>query len=130
MDFCAWWKSEGLDHIITPGFGCQPNLVTLSEDLWPCVMYTFIWNLLNMPAGALPVTLVREDEEHYESTYNDILTRALRQNVEGSAGLPVGVLVIGQPFGEEKVLSLMKSLEGPLDFARHRKCLKLDFSKQ
>lgn len=59
MDFCAWWKGQGLDHIITPGFGCQPNLVTLSEDLWPCVMYTFIWNLLNMPAGALPVTLVR-----------------------------------------------------------------------
>lgn len=61
MDFCSWWREQGLDHIITPGFGCQPNRLELSGDLWPCVMYTFIWNLLNMPAGALPVTLSRED---------------------------------------------------------------------
>jgi hypothetical protein len=61
MSFCSWWKDQKLDHIITPGFGCQPNLLNLSEALWPCVAYTFIWNLLNMPAGALPVTISRED---------------------------------------------------------------------
>ena len=98
ISFCSWWKKQGLHHIITPGFGCQPNLLDLSEDLWPCVMYTFIWNLLNMPAGMVPISTVKEEEEHYESTFDDSLSRSLRRNVQGSAGLPVGVMVIGLPF--------------------------------
>lgn len=62
-----------------------------------CVAYTFVWNLLNMPVGSLPITVVKEDEQYYESTYNDLLTRACRQTAAGSAGLPVGVAVIGKP---------------------------------
>jgi hypothetical protein len=61
-NFVKWWKSLGLDHIVTPGYGSQPNLHNIVEDVIPCKFYTFIWNLLNMPAGALPVTVVREDE--------------------------------------------------------------------
>jgi fatty acid amide hydrolase len=59
MDFCAWWKQQGLDHIVTAGLGCQPNLNHLSGDLFLAIVYTFIWNTLNMPAGALPITTVR-----------------------------------------------------------------------
>ena len=110
MGFCSWWKSQNLDHIITPGFGCQSNLNELTGDIFAAVMYTSIWNMLNMPAGALPVTIVREDEQHYESVHNDLITRKLRMNARGSAGLPVGVMVIGMPYGEEGVLAVMRSI--------------------
>ena len=63
-----------------------------------------------MPAGALPVTIVREDEQHYESVHNDLITRKLRMNARGSAGLPVGVMVIVMPYGEEGVLAVMRSI--------------------
>lgn len=62
MAFCSWWKDQKLDHIITPGFGCQPNLLNLIGDLSSCTIYTFIWNVLNMPAGALPVTISKKEE--------------------------------------------------------------------
>lgn len=125
MSFCEWWKSLGLDHIITAGFGCQPNLNEMTGDIFATVMYTHIWNTLNMPSGALPITIVREDEQYYESAHNDLITRRLRQTAQGSAGLPVGILVIGQPFEEEKVLSLMKSIEGEVKFEKYRKIRKM-----
>ena len=53
-----------------------------------------------MPAGAMPVTLVQEDEQHYESSHNDAITQALKRTAEGSAGLSVGIQVVGLPFEE------------------------------
>jgi Asp-tRNA(Asn)/Glu-tRNA(Gln) amidotransferase A subunit family amidase len=97
----------------------------ISGDIFSTVMYTHIWNTLNMPSGALPITIVREDEQHYESAHNDLITRRLRQTAQGSVGLPVGILVIGQPYEEEKVLSLMKSIEGEVKFEKYRKIRKM-----
>ena len=125
MSFCAWWKSQGLDHIITPGYGCQPNLNEITGEIFSTVMYTSVWNTLNMPVGALPITVVREDEQHYESAHNDSITRRLRQTAQGSAGLPVGILVVGLPFEEEKILSLMKSIEEAVGFEKNRRIVKL-----
>ena len=53
-----------------------------------------------MPAGALPVGIVRQEEEYYNSVHRDDLTEALRQCARGSKGLPVGVQVVGMPFEE------------------------------
>ena len=53
-----------------------------------------------MPSGAMPITVVKEDEQHYESAHNDGLTQALKRTAEGSAGLPVGIQVVGMPFEE------------------------------
>jgi Asp-tRNA(Asn)/Glu-tRNA(Gln) amidotransferase A subunit family amidase len=51
-----------------------------------------------------------------------MLTTTLRRNAAGSAGLPVGVQIIGLPFEEEKILSLMNSLEEKINFKKYRKC--------
>ena len=56
--------------------------------------YCFIWNYLNFAVGGAPVTTVRADEQTYVSTWDDEITRGLRDKVlAGSAGLPVGVQV-------------------------------------
>lgn len=57
--FIEWWKSLGLDHVITPGLGCQACPTELLEKANYAGIYTFIWNLLNMSVGAQPISLVR-----------------------------------------------------------------------
>ena len=44
-----------------------------------------------MPCGAVPITHVEQHEQIYEDTFNDRFTKPLRENMEGSVGLPVGV---------------------------------------
>lgn len=71
----------------------------------------FIWNVLDMVAGSLPVTVVKDNELRYESAINDMVTGELRQIAQQSLGLPVGIQVIGLPYHEERVLGLMSNLE-------------------
>ena len=42
--------------------------------------------------------------------HDDPLTISLKKCAETSEGLPVGIQVIGMPFEEENILSLMKSI--------------------
>lgn len=74
-------------------------------------MYCFVWNVVNFVAGALPITTVRPDEQHYDAPFQDSYTEAMRHNLGQSAGLPVGVQLIGRPFEEELVVEAMKALE-------------------
>ena len=75
------------------------------------VIYTVLWNYLDFPAGTLPVTTVREDEQFYQSKHVDDITDTMRLNAENSKGLPVSVQVISLPFREEEVVEGMRILE-------------------
>lgn len=79
-------------------------------------LYFFIWNFLDFVAGVVPVTTVREDEEVYESKYDDVLSQAVVENMKGSAGLPVSVQVVGLPYLEEEVLEVMQIVEDSCGF--------------
>lgn len=57
----------------------------------PCMLA----NLLDLPAGTVPVTHVRPDEETGRAPDSDPLARLAAETDLGSAGLPVGVQVIG-----------------------------------
>jgi fatty acid amide hydrolase len=102
------WKDKNLDFIICPGFGSQAQKHGYSKFCNLAAAYTFVWNVLEMVAGTIPITRVREDEEVYGNYHNDPANHYLIENVKGSRGLPVGVQVIGLPYQEEKVLGLMK----------------------
>lgn len=55
------------------------------------------------------------------SRHDDLIATALRRNAEGSAGLPVGVQVVGLPYEEERVLALMKVIDRQFQFgAKHQ----------
>lgn len=49
-----------LDAIIAPAFATPAVLHTHSNEVAMSAMYTFIWNVLNLPAGTIPVTRVSE----------------------------------------------------------------------
>ncbi len=77
----------------------------------PCL----VANLLDLAAGAVPVTVVRPDEEAERGSSRDPVLRAAADADRGSRGLPVGVQVIGAPGrGEATVLDVMEAIErGP-----------------
>jgi fatty acid amide hydrolase len=78
----------------------------------PCLLA----NLLDLPAGAVPVTRVRPDEQRGRGPSRDPVVRAADDTDRGSEGLPIGVQVIGLPQaddvdgqrGERVVLDVMR----------------------
>jgi Asp-tRNA(Asn)/Glu-tRNA(Gln) amidotransferase A subunit family amidase len=115
-EWVRFWQQQKLDLLVCPGFGMEaPNHGT-SNDGSLLAAYTFIWNLLAMPAATTPVTIVRQDEQHYESAWDDDITKVIRKNVADSAGLPVGVQIVGMPFEEEKLLGVAKRIESYFKF--------------
>lgn len=74
----------------------------------PCLLA----NLLDLPAGAVPVTRVRPDEEGDRIVSLDPVLRAAAACDRGSSGLPVGVQVVGGPAADEAVvLDVMEAIE-------------------
>ncbi len=76
----------------------------------PCLLA----NLLDLPAGAVPVTRVRPEEEAGRPDSRDPVVRAAAEADRGSRGLPVGVQVVGLKRGakgEAAVLRAMRLIE-------------------
>ena len=69
-----------------------------------------LWNLHQFPAGVVPVTRVRPDETARERPRDRLEKRAAEVDRQ-SAGLPVGVQVVGRPWEEDVVLAAMIAIE-------------------
>jgi len=83
----------------------------------PCLLA----NLVDLAAGVVPVTRVEATEEKTRSWSPDRVLRAAAVTERGSAGLPIGVQVIGLTDGseaEQGVLELLAVLEGGVCFSR------------
>jgi fatty acid amide hydrolase len=106
--------TQGCDAIVCPvsalpalPHGTAARLVLAAA---PC----FLANLLDLAAGAVPMTTVRADEEAGRRGSWDPVLRAAAATDRGSRGLPVGVQVIGPPGGDEAtVLEVMRLIERP-----------------
>ena len=81
-------------------------MFTVTTPRSPLVRYNF----LNLPAGVVPVTRVRADEESRDKR-EERLDRTAARAEEGSAGLPIGVQVVARPYREDVVLALMMAIE-------------------
>ena len=79
--------------------------------------YCLMWNMVNYPAGVVPVTSVLEGEDQvYEDGINDILTKAIRDDIKGSVGMPIAVQVISYAFQDEVALGVMKAIDEKVRF--------------
>jgi fatty acid amide hydrolase len=103
---------SGLDAVVCPvsalpalRHGTAARLVLAAA---PCLLA----NLLDLPAGAVPVTEVRPTEESSRPRTRDPVLRAAAECDAGSAGLPVGVQVVACPDrDEDTVLDVMAAIE-------------------
>lgn len=111
--FLYRWNEQQLDALVCPPF---PSVAMkhMSPDILLGCGYTFIYNMLGVPAGVVPVSTVRAGEESDRKPTKDDLICDLIRAEEGSAGLPVGVQVVGRHWREDVVLALMKFLCVPL----------------
>jgi len=113
-EFFDYFHKKKLDVIICPATGLPALLHGTSGELALNVCYSWIGNVLNLPSGMLPVTRVKEGEDHYseeDCRHRDILFRLSKKNMKGSIGLPVGVQVLSLPWEDEKCIAVMKILE-------------------
>jgi fatty acid amide hydrolase len=72
---------------------------------------TTLYNLLGLPAGVVPATRVRADEESDRPQSRDIVEKKARSVEAGSAGLPIGVQVAARHWREDVALAVMAALE-------------------
>ncbi|XP_035699652.1 fatty-acid amide hydrolase 1-like [Branchiostoma floridae] len=113
--FLADWREKELDVLLCPAFAipaCKP------QHAGPIILaasYTVLFNLLNFPAGVVPVTTVTEEDDRLLDDWrgygNDLFDRLFKQTSRGAVGLPVAVQCVALPWQEEKCLRLMKEVE-------------------
>ncbi|KAM3909912.1 LOW QUALITY PROTEIN: fatty-acid amide hydrolase 1-like, partial [Leptodactylus fuscus] len=113
QEFIAHW-THGLDVLICPFLG--PALtIGFPGQLTSAVSYAILYNLVDFPAGVLPVTTVSNDDEEalkkYEGHHKDFWDKLLKKAVSDGVGLPVAVQCVALPWQEEQCLRLMKEVE-------------------
>lgn len=115
----AMEEACNLDAIICPVFPF-PAFPKSAKSMFvtPAIAYTVLFNLLDYPAGTVPMGYVSKEDvqnskvmaEEYEKVGNRFLSEVFKYQ-ETSEGLPVGVQIVGKPWQEERVLYVMKELE-------------------
>lgn len=105
----------GVETAIAPGLFPAPKIHSTKENSL-MAFQVFMWNFLNFPCGALPVTKVTQEEQVYQSVFIDKITASLVDNMKESAGLPVGIQVVGVPKKDELVLEVMRNLEAKIGY--------------
>jgi fatty acid amide hydrolase len=109
--FAAGLAAGAFDAVLLPAsplpalpHGATKNLATLGA-------YTFVWNAFGYPAGVVPWTSVRADEEVGRRPTRDAVAKTARAAELGSAGLPVGVQIPARPGADHVALALMGLVE-------------------
>uniref|UniRef100_A0A3P8S2U5 Fatty-acid amide hydrolase 1 n=1 Tax=Amphiprion percula TaxID=161767 RepID=A0A3P8S2U5_AMPPE len=113
-DTIAHWRRCNIDVLLCPVIAPAYNLLYCAK-ISTVATYTMLYNLLNFPAGVVPVTTVtKEDEEelkYYEGIYQDVYDKLFKEAVTGGEGLPVAVQCVALPWQEELCLRFMKEVE-------------------
>ncbi|HVE78128.1 MAG TPA: amidase family protein [Gemmatimonadaceae bacterium] len=109
--FLAALDALGLDALVCPPHALPALRHGSSYFLTSAACYSMLYNLLGMPAGVVAATRVRPGEESDRPPSRDLVERTAASVERGSAGLPVGVQVVGRHWREDVVLAVMAALE-------------------
>jgi len=99
-----------IDAILMPPHALPAMRHGTALDLLPAAAGCYLPNLLDAPAGVVPWTVTRTDEQEMPRRF-DLVEHLARQTVAGSAGLPVGVQVMAPMWRDDVALALMRELE-------------------
>jgi fatty acid amide hydrolase len=103
-------QAAGVDLLVCPAHATPALPHGLSRDFVLAGSPAMIWNLVQFPAGVVPVTRVRSSEASRERARDRLEKRAAEVDRQ-SVGLPVGVQVVGRPWEEDRVLAAMIAIE-------------------
>ena len=114
--FRKFMEEKDIQMMLAPGMVTPAVLHGTSNDNNMQAVYTFMFNLLDFPTGVLPITRVAEDEQYYETKYDDLIAKSFEENMKNSAGLPVGIQVAALPWMDEDVFEVMKVIEKEVQY--------------
>lgn len=113
-EFIGEWRKLDLDVLLCPMLGPAFN-VGYSGKLIACASYTMLYNMLQFPAGVVPVGSVSAEDEaalrHYTGYHNDFWDKLFKKAVEDGVGLPLSVQCVALPYQDELCLRLMKEVQ-------------------
>ncbi|KAK7078850.1 hypothetical protein SK128_026463, partial [Halocaridina rubra] len=115
-DFLNAWKSQHLDVVLCPAFPMPAPPPSYPTKIMAASITTCLYNLLDFPAGVVPVTRENDDDQtklqHYPT--NDLMFQLVKEATLGATGLPIGVQIVGLPWQEEMVCRVMMELQESL----------------
>ncbi|XP_052246735.1 fatty-acid amide hydrolase 1-like isoform X4 [Dreissena polymorpha] len=123
LEFERLWKEKGLDAIVCPVMPFVASPIGAVKFLLGGATYTTLYNVLNYPAGCVPVTRVTAiDEKEMENYPSTTLTEKFVRKYYSSetTGLPVSVQCVALPFRDEMALRVMRDLETELKKPRRK----------
>ena len=100
-----------LDLLLCPPFATPALPHGGSRNFTLASSYSMLFNAAQLPAGVVPVTRVRAGETGRRAGA-DLLSRHAAKVDAASAGLPVGVQVVGRAWRDHEVLAAMEAIEG------------------
>jgi fatty acid amide hydrolase len=103
-------ERSGVDVLLCPPFATPALPHGGSKNFTLASSYSILFNAAQLPAGAVPVTRVRPDETG-RTAGRDALERHAAKVDAGSAGLPIGVQVVGRAWRDHEVLAVMRAIE-------------------
>ena len=115
------FQEAQVDVLIHPALALPALRHGTSGDLTGAVHLAFLANLLLWPAGTVPVTTVKENEQGYPmdrlpANQRDYWAKRAAETMRGSAGLPVSVAVTAPQFKDELCLRAMNTIETLIKF--------------
>jgi fatty acid amide hydrolase len=116
FEFNKYWQSLGLDVVICPIWPLVAPFHETTLELAHALSYSFCWNLLDYPAGVVPVKSIEEGENKYETEDKDAYVKVAQDNMKNSVGLPVSIQVVATTYQDEKVLRVMKIIQDYYNF--------------
>jgi fatty acid amide hydrolase len=100
-----------IDLVLCPAYAV-PAVQHGATELMPMPgAYAPLANVSGFPAGIVPVTRVRPDEESDRPASRDQVDRVAREAERGSAGLLIAVQVIARPWRDHIALAAMAKIE-------------------
>jgi len=106
----AAMRAARIDVILCPAHATPALPHGLSRDFVLAGSASMLWNVVQFPAGVVPVTRVRAGEAARDKPQDRIEKQAAQVDKQ-SAGLPVGVQIVGRPWEEDVVLAAMIAVE-------------------
>ena len=121
-----WSSAPGLDAIIAPVQAVPAVPHGGCDKLAPLACSTLMYNIVDSPVGVVPVTRVDPARDALSDAWraapgggSKLLERELygpkgAYDARAMEGLPVGVQIVGEAWGEEKVLAMMHVVDAAL----------------
>lgn len=111
-----------LDVVLCPSYPVPAVKHGASCDMSLASSSCFAFNYLHVPTGVITVTRVLEGEDCVAASRGeagrDLIGKVASASLPGSAGMPMGVQVVGRPFEDEVVLRGMRAVRAAVNASR------------